>query len=39
MWIVVGDEWFKRAFNRRKYYEVHSEQGFALPPKGQAGRH
>jgi len=29
MWIVMGDEWYERAFNRRKYNEAHSEQGFA----------
>jgi hypothetical protein len=26
---VQGDEWIGSAFNRRKYNEVHSEQGFA----------
>jgi hypothetical protein len=29
MWVVKGDDWVERAFNRRKYNEVHSEQEFA----------
>jgi hypothetical protein len=31
MWIVMGDDLVERAFNRRKYNEVPSERGFALP--------
>jgi hypothetical protein len=27
MWVVKRDEWIGSAFNRRKYYEVHTEQG------------
>jgi hypothetical protein len=40
MWVVMGDEWYERAFNRRKYNEAHSEQGLALPTllRQQSGR-
>jgi hypothetical protein len=27
--MVVGDEWIERAFKRRKYNKVPTEQGFA----------
>lgn len=33
---VVVEEWCERALIRRKNIEIFSEQGFALPPKGQA---
>jgi len=29
MRVVLGDELYERAFNRRKYNEVHSEREFA----------
>jgi len=33
MWIVLGDDWFGRAFNRRKYNEVPTERELARRKK------